>query len=253
MTYYITGSNGFIGTNLVRYLQARGYEVVPLDIRNHNGKIKYTEPYGIVHLAAYGNHYNQQEASEIMYANIKRLLILIGEAESENLHRFYNISSSSVTLPKQTLYSASKLFGELAIEQLKDDRFVNVRPYSVYGPGEADHRFIPQVIDCLFTGRVMNLDEQATHDWIYVDDFIAAMLSGETEVGTGVSFSNYEVVQLLENIAHKELKFSPVTGMRPYDNKTWVCPKGVPHRSLRQGMKQTFEYYAKRYIKEPNY
>jgi len=138
------------------------------------------------------------------------------------------------------MYSASKLYGELFIESLKDERFVNVRPYSVYGPGEADHRFIPTVIRCLLSGEVMKLDPHATHDWIYVYDFIEAMFEGYTDIGTGDSYTNMDVVEMLEGISGRLLNFQPAT-LRNYDTQKWVCRVGVPHRTLSSGLKQTYE------------
>lgn len=231
--YYITGKNGFIGKALVKYLTDRG-----------NNIIDEIQPGCIViHLAAYGNHYFQTDVKKIEKANITDLIELV--EKSREVKKLYNISTSSITLPKQTMYSASKLFGETFINSLNDDRFINVRPYSVYGPGEADHRFIPTVIRCLQDGRVMKLDPHATHDWIYVDDFIEAMLEGYTSIGTGGSYRNIEVVQMLEYISGVQLNYTEAT-LRDYDIKNWVCFDGVPSRSLFDGLKQTYESFTQK-------
>jgi hypothetical protein len=48
---------------------------------------------------------------------------------------------------------------------------------------------------------------------------------------------------MLETISGKKLNFEEAK-LRNYDNFKWVCPKGVPHRYIYEGLKQTYEYYA---------
>jgi nucleoside-diphosphate-sugar epimerase len=118
---------------------------------------------------------------------------------------------------------------------------VNIHPYSVYGEGEADHRFIPKVIKCLHTGESMVVDGDATHDWIYIDSFVDALFAGETEIGTGVKTSNKEIVKMLEDISGKSLRY--VKGkVRDYDNDNWVAKKGVKDIGIYEGLKRTYEH-----------
>ncbi len=242
MKFYITGSAGFLGKALVSYLESENQEVI-----KHNRK--QWDAYAIVHsdviihLGAYGNHYNQNSASETIQANITDLVEMVSLARrSETLKMFYNISSSSVTLPVQTMYSASKLFGETLINNLKDNRFVNVRPYSIFGEGEASHRFIPTVIRCLKSGEIMKLDTEAKHDWLHVNSFIDLMLKGETNCGSGESYSNLEIVRILEEISGKKLNYETVGSLRSFDTKDWVCPtKNKLKVDLHTGLKLTYD------------
>lgn len=242
MKYFITGANGFIGKAVCSYLENKGEEIVKhIRLGKYTGShVLARECDVIIHLSAYGNHYHQTDVYEIVERNINDLLKLIEIAkQSKSLVKFYNISTSSVTLPVQTMYSASKLFGETLINSLKDERFVNVRPYSVFGPGEAAHRFIPTVIRCLKTGETMQLNG-SYHDWIFISDFIEAMFSGETEIGTGERYSNVEIKRMLEEISGKKLNFEPMP-LRIYDNKNWVCKKGVKHIPIYEALKLTYE------------
>lgn len=241
MKIFVTGSSGFIGTAICTHLEKEGYEVIRHD-RGSNNYDAVLQCHTVIHLSAYGNHYHQKDVHQTIERNIYDLACLVEAAkESKTLQKFYNISTSSVTLPTHTMYSASKLFGETLINSLNDERFVNVRPYSVYGPGEASHRFIPTVIRHLKSGDQMKLDTTAVHDWIFISDFIESMLNGRTQIGTGQGHSNIEVVQMLEQISGKKLLYTEAK-LRIYDNYRWVAPNTIPHRyNLYQGLKLTYE------------
>jgi nucleoside-diphosphate-sugar epimerase len=169
-----------------------------------------------------------------------------------NYDTFYNFSSSSVTLQAETFYSATKKGAEHICDAFRmkyDKNIVNIRPYSVYGEGEAEFRFIPTVIRNLLNDTPMVVDEDATHDWIYIQDFIDALLDGNTEIGTGVKTTNKEIVNTLEKISGKKLKYT-TSKLRSYDNEDWYCKQGVKHMSLEEGLTKTFEYYAKQRFKK---
>jgi len=68
------------------------------------------------------------------------------------------------------------------------------------------------------------------------------MLKGETEIGSGFSYSNIEVVRMLEEISGKKLMFTEVESLRKYDNENWVCPKVNELKvDLFEGLKRTYE------------
>lgn len=244
MIYHITGAKGFIGSAVKNYLQAKR-EAVNDIYRDYYSP--FNEEFVFIHCAAYGNHSNQEGYAKIVKANCTLLMHHVRQAMEEKklLHKFYNFSSSSVHLKHQTLYSATKLVGEKIIESLNDPRFVNVRPYSIFGKGEAPHRFIPTVIRCLNTGESMPLVTDAAHDWTHIDDFIPAMFNGHTELGTGESYTNLEVVRMLEDISGKKLNFEKVESLRPYDTDEWKCPEPIPHKPLYERLSQVYDELTK--------
>lgn len=197
----------------------------------------------IFHLAAYGNHFGQVDHKEILRVNILYSMNLF---KASGTKKVYNFSTSSVMLPTRTLYSISKQTGEWIAGTFPN--VVNIRPYSVYGPGEAEHRFIPTVCRCLRNGDRMTLDESATHDWIYISDVIDAILAGHTNIGTGVKRTNLEIAQKLEEISGKKLNYSPGS-LRSYDNENWVAPNGVPvTMSIEQGLLNTWNWYKQQKV-----
>jgi len=259
MNYYITGADGFIGKHLCKYLEGNFiYRIKRNDLTGLEFVLESYPPDVVIHLAAYGNHYHQKNVNETIKANVFLLEDMIKLFRDTGMKKFYNISTSSVTLPVQTYYSLTKQIGEKLIEA-EDERFVNVRPYSVYGEYEADHRFIPTVIRCLESGEEMELDPHAKHDWVYVEDFIKAMLNIEDTrndlmyyvsgksynktfpIGSAKCHTNLQIVNKLEKISGKKLVYKPKT-LREYDTKDWSAPYGVGGIKLDDGLKKVYEF-----------
>lgn len=244
MIYAITGSSGFIGSALKQRLEETGHEFHTItrdqlrSVDSLSTWLDKKEVDEIFHLAAYGNHFGQIDKKEMLKANVYLTLNLF---KASGTRKVYNFSTSSVTLETRTPYSISKMAGEWLAGLFPN--VTNIRPYSVYGPGEAEHRFIPTVCRAHKTGEHFTLDELATHDWIYISDFLNALLAGHTIIGTGVKRTNLEIVQYLETISQKKLNYTPGS-LRPYDNADWVCPVGVPTKvSMEEGLLRTYGYY----------
>ncbi len=229
----ITGSTGFIGSRLKEILEEKGHELYC------PSRSQYYDPFTKVeklfHLAAYGNHYNQSNIKEMFSVNILLTEHLLAHTD---YNKFYNFSTSSVTLPVLTDYAMSKLWAECIASQYPNT--VNIRPYSIYGEGEAYRRFIPTVIKHLLNGTEMPLAEGSVHDWLYVDDFINSLLEGETIIGSGEKHTNLEVVRMLEDISGKKLRYTKAK-LRSYDNDNWVSPNTVKHIPLYEGLKKVYE------------
>lgn len=243
MRYAITGSRGFIGTALTKRLQAEGHTVLPVSRHSFNTYASAEHyfdsisPDAIIHLAAFGNHYNQVNIAETIIANAYGTLNVFMGSKGVPV---YNFTTSSINLPVKTPYSITKQIGAIASELFPN--VINVMPYSVYGPGEAGFRFIPTVINALLIGKEITLDESATHDWIFIDSFVNGFLNGHREIGTGTKYTNIEVVKKLEIISGKKLRYKPGK-LRRYDNGDWVCKGGVEHLSIEEGLLKTFNHY----------
>lgn len=269
MKIAVTGANGFIGQHLVKRLEKDGHEVVkvPRDILYNKQKtqrfLKSEKPEQVYHLAAYGNHSSHTQDAYVVEANTVPLFNIL---ESMSLINFelINVSTSSVGLPVQTLYSASKRLGEEACEIYRKKHDLNVRsvrPYSVYGPGEDDARLIPTLIRALsnpkmdvivtfppddyknFVHTYLKLAPNAYHDWIHVEDFVNAIVdTRELHIGTGRSYSNLEILNMLKLISNKSVEYHEIAG-RPYDTDEWKSPVSVKHRSIWEGLIETYHHY----------
>lgn len=242
----LTGMSGFIGMSLANRLVSEGYEVVGIkheDLLNPaklEKAFKEVEPDYVFHLASYGNHNTHKEIDEIFNANVIKTYFLLRYATQSTAKAIVNFSTQSVygdyPFPLNvnfkplttTFYGCTKVCGEYLSQAFSEEfkkPIITIRPFSVYGEGEASHRFIPTAINSILKGDEFTLYGEPRHDWIYIEDFIDGVLKalkdGEKRYGhttyniaTGESFSNLEVVKELEKIAGRTANYKLVEGKR---------------------------------------
>lgn len=287
-TALITGATGFIGSNLASRLLQLNLRVAglpkellqePIALREYCEEIK---PDYIFHLAAYGNHSNQKNFNEIVATNIIKTALLLDATKFIKYEAFINFGSSSeygkkdlpmseeTLLEPDTFYGATKAASTLLSRAFAGQYakpVVTVRPFSVYGEGEAEFRFIPTIIKGLVEEAPTPVVLEPKHDWIYVQDFIDGVirviknvdkLAGRViNIGTGLQYSNIEVVNVLEKVSGQTLMIDPFGDARPYDNDTWVADNSrlrllgwQPKHTLSEGLYKTYVYYKKHYDKQ---
>jgi len=97
----------------------------------------------------------------------------------------------------------------------------------------------------------------ATHDYIDVEDVVDGMLTlsrrhakGIFELGTGKSYSNQEVREIVEEATGKKANVYLVKNMRSYDSEDWVSKNfsaraygWEPKKTLKQSIKEMVEAY----------
>lgn len=277
----LTGGNGFLGSALIARLlphDLRKDDNLRLVSREDYYKPQFKEslesfnPQIIIHMGAFGNHSTQTDELEIFEANIVKTFLLLHATKDIPYEAFLNVGSSSEygrkTLPMNeedkleplTMYGATKASGTMlarAFAKKYDKPIVTVRPFSIYGPGEADHRFIPTVIRSLTQGEELLLDPAPYHDWTYIDDFIDGVLAvidhvdtlagNAVNIGTGRQYRNQEVVSMLELITglHTKIVKTPI---KRVDSSNWVADNRTlrlcgwkPKTKLMDGLRQTYE------------
>lgn len=246
----LAGSSGFIGTHIQRLLKDK-YIFVPITQEllyspdNLVEFFKKEKPDIIMNLAAYGNHSTQDNPAMTVFSNIIGAFNLLFASLQTPYTKFVQFGSSSEYGKKdspmrefdicdpETFYAASKLSATyLARTFAKQYQkpIIVVRPFSVYGEGEAEFRFIPTAIRKLLNGEEMELDAEATHDWIYIEDFVSGLevaiekaQSGQiVNIGSGRELTNQTVITALENVSGKKLKFKEKK-FRPNDSSRWCA------------------------------
>lgn len=233
----VIGSRGLIAPHLIRKLQSLGHEVKSF---HHDQKVDIKKADYLFYVCSYGNHYHQKDSYQIFKANVLDYLTLLRQTIDIQYKGFFYFSTSSVTLPVQTDYSDAKYVGEILGKRYfkkYHKPIVSIRPASVYGEGEAPFRFFPTLFKHFKSKSPFPLTE-GSHDWIYVEDFIDALilimenvqrfLGKSVPIGTGIQTKNSQIVEMMTKIAGYKIKtFSSDKVKRHYDVKNWVSDASI--------------------------
>jgi len=202
----------------------------------------------IFHLSSYGNMYQHDNRKEIFKANVANTFSLLEATRNMDYKKFVYISSSSVLLPKQTLYSSCKSACEELIQSY-DKPIVIIRPFSITGVGEQPEHLIPTLIDAAFTGKTIPFVPEPVHDFIDVEDVVRAMVEleqgGIYEVGSGVSRTNEQVKAEVEFVTGKKINTNIVKNLREYDHSDWQSKSDWLTKTLTQTIKEMVQAYEK--------
>lgn len=229
MRTYVTGANGFIGSHLLPKLKG---EVIAIP-HDQIDTFELDHFDYFYFLSTYGNlHHQEHNDEQIFKANFLDVLTVIQQIKHFKFKSFVYISSSSVKLRTQTMYSRSKRIAEeilLAMMEKYDIPVLIIRPFSVTGIGEQEEHLIPTLIESCLLNERMNFVPDATHDFINVEDVVDGIQSlaahgarGIFELGTGVKTTNQQVLQIVERATGRPALVNKVDSLRPYDNTDWV-------------------------------
>jgi len=263
----ITGSSGFLGSHLTAYLRAQGFEVRFFDRKwfidpNIEDIIKNIAPDYIFHLASAGNIQGKHDDTDIFISNLSYLYNLLQAVKDIPLKGFINVSTSSVTLPTQTMYSSTKLGAEALCKAYVDQYnlpIVTMRPFSLYGPGDYSGHLIPIIFRSCLEHEQMQLCESPVHDWTYVGDFVKQMVNyalkgkqfaGETiHVGTGKGTSNYWLLKEIEEITNNHANIVGTLAPYSYDTQEWVANSSLGNvefakTQLHDGLQRVYKSFT---------
>ena len=253
---YITGANGFVGSHLIRALKLNKKSIIHIPHKEiMNTKLQSFD--SLYFLSAYGNMYFHNGDEKILQANVVDSIHLLLEAKSCGFNSFVYISTSSVELPVQTIYSRTKKAAEeilLSFIEKYDLPICIIRPYSITGVGEQKEHLIPTLIRSCYTGELVNFAPKPKHDYIDVRDVISDILKlseigakGIYELGNGFGVSNKEVLRLVEQATGRRANVKIVNNLRAYDNDNWYCKNACKHKiSLEDSIRAMVADYVKR-------
>lgn len=272
MKILITGAKGFIGSSLVDYYQNkmevihyyRGYDIN--DIAN-------IRPEYIIHCAA--EIYDKEKMFE---SNVILTYQMLEAAKKvSNLKHFIYIGSSSEygrksnpmkesdVLEPDSIYEGTKACGSMLTRAYGKTYGIQtsiVRPFSVYGPKEPPHRFLPKLYNEFKNDGDIKIAD-GVHDFIHIYDFVKGIdtvLNGSTpsgevfHFGTGVQLTNLEVYETFSRLFGKHIRhtLSSNTGGKSagIDSDSWVADitkvKEVfgwePEYTFEQGLSQYINY-----------
>lgn len=260
------------------------HKVDLLDKNKLHKVIRKINPSIIIHLATYSSYRDQEAASQMIETNITGTLNLLTASKDINYDIFINTGSSSeygiknepmsekdylepISFYAATKASATYLCQVFAREYKKP--IVTLRPFSVYGPYEESKRFIPTIIRAVIKNEPIKLTSGAQRrDFIYIEDVVdiyiktlsfGKKLSGQIlNMGTGIEYTNSEVVQALFKVVNQKAKIENGSfPRRLWDTSHWIADiskikkylNWKPKFTLEEGLKKTYEWYLNKYEK----
>lgn len=245
---YLTGL-GFLGSHLADKLGI--FSPIP---HAQISTIKLDHFNRFFFLSTYGNLHHQTDTNSIIKANVLDLISILNQVDfTQGFESFVFVSSSSVRLKRQTMYSRTKKAAEeilLSYMEKYDAPICIIRPFSITGVGEQKDHLIPKLIDSCLHGTKMDFVAEPVHDWIDVDDVAEGIINlskhrakGIFELGSGVSYSNDQVRLLVEKVTGKRANITLVSKLRDYDTTDWVSANfrsrsfgWLPKKSLEQSI-----------------
>lgn len=247
---YITGANSFIG----RYLVSRLDSIVAIPHQDID-KTHFSDAERVFFLSTYGNMFWHNEDEKIIKANVSDLISVLNWIDWKKIKSFVYFSTSSVKLKRQTMYSRTKRASEeilLSFMEKYNAPIIIARPMSVTGFGEQEQHLIPTLIRSCLTGEEMDFVPEPRHDYINVEDLVDGIMTlsdkgvrGIFEFGTGKSYSNQEVKDIVEKITSKKANTHLVKSLRDYDDIEWVSDNfkvrgygWLPHVSLEESIRR---------------
>ena len=233
-TVLITGASGFLGSHIVNYFCKKGFQTYsfvrsssnlqrlqllgchenktiitditnPKYLNHHLGTI---QPDILIHCAAYGVDYRQQDVGCAIDINIKATTQLIESAARHKIQRFlhigtcYEYGDHAVPITEESclrpigLYGASKAASSLmalqcaAINRLS---LTVLRFANMYGPLEGEHKLIPQMIQaCRHQQHLSLTPGNQLRDYLYVNDAADACYN----IATLDDFPNQQIINI---------------------------------------------------------
>jgi nucleoside-diphosphate-sugar epimerase len=253
------------------------HQIDILDKSELTRKTVKINPQAIIHLATYSQYRNQKEFEQMVKTNIEGTLNLLSASKNIDYDIFINTGSSSEygikknpmketdLLEPISFYAATKSSANLLCQVFAKEYkkpIVTLRPFSTYGPYEKNDRFIPTIINAIIKNKAIKLTSgNQRRDFIYVGDivdiYIKALscgkkLSGQIlNMGTGIEYTNGEVVKTLFNLTGKHVKIEKGA----YQKRLWDTPHWVadisktkkllnwkPKFTLEEGLRYTYNW-----------
>ena len=212
----IIGGTGFIGQHVVKMALKKGFNVTVLTKNNHNAndkldgviyiavdignkvsllsnlKIKVFDY--VINLGGYINHANYSnggsEVYDVHFSGVRNLVDCLDKSKIKGFvqigssDEYGNNSAPQIETQREapiSPYSCAKVASTHFLQTLyRTEMFpaVILRPFLVYGPGQSEERFIPQIIKGCTNRQEFPVSKgEQLRDFCFIDDFIQAVFS----------------------------------------------------------------------------
>lgn len=231
----ITGNKGFIGRSIADALRLGGHEVIPLDRFTFQGLASEAEQAlwprnldWVLHFGAltsvplsfeepfkvYGNNLGSTLVA-LQIAHMSRAPFLFMSSYVYGQPRYLPIDESH-PVSASNPYMGSKILGEMLCRQMSTWMslpLLILRGFQIYGGHFMTGRLISDLLQAARSGEAFVLkDPTPKRDYLYIKDFVALMLrivsqdplvTGTFNVGSGQSFSNLEVAEIVIRLSNR--------------------------------------------------
>ena len=189
-SFYITGSSGFIGSNLIKKMKEKNlyYNQISRkknNIENYSNLLEPTKNSTLIHLAEL-NDVNKAEGlgESFIKTNIKNLLSLLKKKweniiyiSSALIYDFDKVNSKSDDslgiVKADSIYKRSKIECERII---LDKGGTVLRMTNIYGPGMPRNNVISDILKQLDSNEIKLINLHANRDFLWVDDAVEAII-----------------------------------------------------------------------------
>jgi GDP-4-dehydro-6-deoxy-D-mannose reductase len=266
----VTGASGFIGKHLVPVLREHGYEVVSStrahgDVADRSTWTELPRTDTVVHLA--GESFVPRSWAEPAVYLRANVLGTVNALEHCREHgaRLVFLSSylygqptrlpipETAPLDASNPYALSKKLAEDACRfyaERLDLKVTVLRPFNVYGFGQADEFLIPSLIRQITRGtEIFVQDLEPRRDYIYICDVVLAIVKAVAtdggyrvlNVGAGTSHSVHELISTLQHVWGSALPVRSACVRRQGEVMDTVADIEAAHRMLGWWPQYTLE------------
>jgi nucleoside-diphosphate-sugar epimerase len=195
----------------------------------------------VIHCAAYGVDYRQQDYQVAIQTNVAGTALLVEAAARVWVERFIHVGtcyeygdypypvSEDTCLRPRSAYGATKAAGTLvALERAAalGLPLVVVRPFTMYGPFEGEHKLVPQIVTACRKREPLNLTAgEQVRDFVFVEDIVEDCLrlaevadfpAGEIlNLGTGQAMTIHSFGKAIAEVMGQDVALLR-WGLRPY-------------------------------------
>lgn len=194
MNVLVTGTNGFIGSNIIKFLNKNFnffgvtkeslnlYSIKDIDSFIFKNKIE-----SVIHCAIEGGHRLEKEESDIFYKNI---LMYENLMKFKDRYTFFINISSGAEFDRRnniTSYKEEELYNNIPIDYYglskniisklnnQFERGINLRIFNCFYPNELNTRFIRNNIKKYINHEPMIIHQDRYMDFLYLDDLLTVI------------------------------------------------------------------------------
>ena len=225
----ITGSEGFVGKNLIRYLKNYSFQII--ETKDKSFDLKFNESWKqiekcdyLIHLA--GKSFVPKSWEEPARFIENNILLITNALEYCRVNKTKLIFLSSylygnckkmpikenAPIEATNPYALSKLLSEKLCYFYKNNFQVNniiLRVFNLYGPGQPKEYLLSKITNQVRYENLIKVDDLSPkRDYVYIDDLCSAIVKAINykgkehifNIGSGKSYSVKEVIDFIQNI-----------------------------------------------------